>query len=204
MSTPSAVAAGITSPASAATRNTRNFAAVVLTISMAMAQAAHMPKARLLFWLVLAGLVVVLDQLSKALVQGQLLFAERVEVLPVFDITLLYNSGAAFSLLADGAGYQRWFFTLIAVLATVLIVYWLNKNPQQKLFCTALSLILGGAIGNACDRLLHGHVTDFLLFYYNNWYFPAFNVADIAISCGAVLLILDEIRHVRQRRKTST
>ncbi len=171
---------------------------------MAMAQAAHMPKARLLFWLVLAGLVVVLDQLSKALVQGQLLFAERVEVLPVFDITLLYNSGAAFSLLADGAGYQRWFFTLIAVLATVLIVYWLNKNPQQKLFCTALSLILGGAIGNACDRLLHGHVTDFLLFYYNNWYFPAFNVADIAISCGAVLLILDEIRHVRQRRKTST
>jgi signal peptidase II len=126
-------------------------------------------------------------------------------VLPFFDFTLLYNPGAAFSFLADGHGLQRWLFSAIALIAVVLILHLLWRNPRQPLFCTAIAAILGGAVGNLIDRIQHGHVVDFLLFYWRQWYFPAFNVADVAITCGAALLILDEVlRWRRARGKSST
>lgn len=149
-------------------------------------------------WLLIAAVIVLGDQISKQYMENALHYAERRPVLPFFDFTLLYNPGAAFSFLADGAGWQRWFFTVVALLATTLIVYMLRKNPHQKLFCASLALILGGAIGNVIDRVWHAHVIDFLLFYWRDWYFPAFNVADIAISCGAILLILDEFIRIKK------
>lgn len=158
-------------------------------------------KPGFLWWLMIAAIIVLLDQITKFYMDSTLLYAQRWSILPFFDFTLLYNPGAAFSFLADGSGWQRWFFTAIALIATVLIVHLLRKTPQQKLFCTSLSLILGGAIGNVIDRVLHGHVVDFLLFYWRDWYFPAFNLADVAITCGAILLILDEFIRLRKHKK---
>lgn len=156
-------------------------------------------------WLAFAALVVVLDQITKIWFDSNLQFGERWHVLPFFDFTLLYNTGAAFSFLADGQGWQRWFFTVIALGAAALIVHLLRRSPGETLFCAALACVLGGAVGNVIDRIQHGHVIDFLLFYWNDWFFPAFNVADISITIGAVLLVLDEIvriRHQRRQRKT--
>lgn len=155
-----------------------------------------------IYWLLIAVVIVIVDQITKQAIDQNFSYAERLNLLPFFDLTLLYNPGAAFSFLADGAGWQRWFFTAIALIATVLIVHLLRKHPEQKLFCASLSLILGGAIGNLIDRLAHSHVIDFLLFYWRDAYFPAFNVADIAISCGAVLLILDELLRLKKHKKT--
>ncbi len=152
-------------------------------------------------WLLIALIIVLADQATKQYMDSTLLYAQRRSILPFFDFTLLYNPGAAFSFLADGAGWQRWFFTGIALIATTLIVYMLRKNPQQKLFCASLALILGGAIGNVIDRVAHAHVIDFLLFFWRDWYFPAFNIADIAITCGAILLILDELIRIRKNKK---
>jgi signal peptidase II len=154
-------------------------------------------------WMLGALLIVVLDQVSKAYFDSALQYGERWHVLPVFDFTLLYNTGAAFSFLAEGQGWQRWFFTAVAVGAVGLILHLLRRSPGQTLFCASLMCILGGAVGNAIDRVQHGHVVEFLLFYWNDWYFPAFNVADIAITCGAVLLILDEIRRIRRERRNT-
>jgi len=151
-------------------------------------------------WLAGALVIVVLDQFSKAYVNSHLRYGQRLHVLPVFDITLLYNPGAAFSFLAEDGGWQRWLFTLIALGAAGLIIHLLRKNPGQTLFCASMMAILGGAVGNVTDRLQHGHVIDFLLFYWNNWYFPAFNIADVSITCGAALLILDEILRMRRER----
>ena len=153
-------------------------------------------------WLAGALLIVVLDQVSKIWFDNQLHYQERWNVLPFFDFTLLYNPGAAFSFLAGGQGWQRWLFTGIAVAAIGLIIHLLRRHAGQALFCAALMLILGGAAGNVIDRLAYGHVIDFLLFYWNDWFFPAFNIADIAITCGAVLLVLDEILRVRRTRRT--
>lgn len=155
-------------------------------------------------WLTGALAIVALDQLSKIWFDSHLHYAERLRVLPFFDFTLLYNPGAAFSFLAGEQGWQRWLFTIIAVTAIVLIVHLLRRHVNQKLFCTSLMLILGGAAGNLIDRVIYGHVVDFLLFYWKDWYFPAFNVADIAITCGAVLLVLDEILRVRRSRRNPT
>jgi signal peptidase II len=152
-------------------------------------------------WLGLALVLIALDQITKIAFVQALSYGERVLVLPFFDFTLLYNTGAAFSFLADGDGSQRWIFTLIALIAAVVIVRLLYTHTADTLFCLALSCILGGALGNAIDRLTHGHVVDFLLFYWKDWYFPAFNVADIAITCGAALLIFDEILQARRRRR---
>src|SRR5690606_35792653 len=113
----------------------------------------------------------------------------------------LYNPGAAFSFLASGQGWQRWLFTAIALCAVGLILHLLRRNPRQTLFCSSLTCILGGAVGNLIDRIQHGHVIDFFLFYWKGWSFPAFNVADIAITCGAALLILDEILRIRREKK---
>lgn len=164
-------------------------------------QAAAAPAIPLWRWLAWAVLLVIIDQLTKQYFDTRLAYGERWPILPFFDFTLLYNPGAAFSFLASGQGWQRWLFTGIAIGATVLILVMLRRHAQQTLFCTALATILGGAIGNLIDRLLHGHVVDFLLFHWNQWYFPAFNVADIAITCGAALLILDEILRMRRERR---
>ena len=161
------------------------------------------PFARRQFWGWLAGalLIIALDQVTKIYVDSHFDYAERLGVLPFFDLTLLYNPGAAFSFLADGQGWQRWLFTAIALGAIGLIIHLLRRSPGQILFCTSLMSILGGAVGNVIDRIQHGHVIDFLLFYWNGWFFPAFNVADIAISCGAALLVVDELRRMRQERR---
>ncbi|MFA5598950.1 MAG: signal peptidase II [Pusillimonas sp.] len=163
-----------------------------------------MRKSRLGFagWLLGAALIIVADQITKIWFDTHLAYGERWPMLPFFDFTLLYNPGAAFSFLAEGQGWQRWLFSAIALVAAALILHLLWKSPGQRLFCTALMAILGGALGNLIDRLQHGHVIDFLLFYWQQWHFPAFNIADIAITCGAILLILDEIlRYVRHRRQ---
>lgn len=161
---------------------------------------------RMRTWLLGALLIIVADQISKVYFDSRLVYGERWPVLPFFDFTLLYNTGAAFSFLADGQGWQRWLFTAIALGAVSLIINLLRRSPTQMLFCTSLMCILGGAVGNVIDRIQHGHVIDFLLFYWNTWYFPAFNVADIAISLGAALLILDEVlrwRNSRQKARKS-
>ncbi|MDX3894021.1 signal peptidase II [Pusillimonas sp.] len=155
------------------------------------------------FWAWLSGavLIIVFDQLTKSYFDGNMAYAERWPVLPFFDFTLLYNPGAAFSFLAGGQGWQRWLFTAIALGAVGLILHLLRRHPGQTLFCASLTCILGGAIGNLIDRIMHGHVVDFLLFHWAGWHFPAFNVADIAITCGAALLILDEILRIRRERR---
>lgn len=145
----------------------------------------------------------VLDQITKNQVLTNLNYGQRINIAPFFDLTLLFNTGAAFSFLANSGGFQRWIFTAIALFAIVLIVYWLNKYKDNKLFCLAITLILAGAIGNVYDRIILGHVIDFLLFYWNDWYFPAFNIADISISCGAFLLIIDELIRIKSNRKNS-
>lgn len=155
------------------------------------------------YWLLGALAIIVADQLTKGYFDSSMRYGERWNVLPFFDFTLLYNPGAAFSFLADGQGWQRWLFTAIALAAIGLILHLLRRHPRQLLFCASLTAILGGAVGNLVDRMQHGHVVDFLLFYWDSWYFPAFNVADIGISVGAALLILDEVlRMRRERRKT--
>lgn len=153
------------------------------------------------FWLAGAFLIIIIDQITKLYFETQLVYGERWVVAPFFDFTLLYNTGAAFSFLADGQGWQRWLFTAIALGATGLILHMLRRHPEQTLFCTSLMCILGGALGNVIDRIAHGHVIDFLLFYWNTWHFPAFNVADIAITVGAGLLILDELLRMKRERQ---
>jgi len=156
---------------------------------------------RLVGWLLLAVIIIVVDQLTKVYFDTHLTYGQRWHLLPFFDFTLLYNPGAAFSFLADGQGWQRWLFTAIALGATGLILHLLRRNSGQTLFSASLACILGGAVGNVIDRILHGHVIDFLLFYWGDWAFPAFNVADVAITCGAILLILDELLRLRRERK---
>jgi len=158
-------------------------------------------QTRLWRWLVWALLLVLLDQITKRYFNATLAYGERWPVLPFFDFTLLYNPGAAFSFLAQGQGWQRWLLTGIAAAAVAFILRMLARNPHERLFCTALASILGGALGNLIDRLQHGHVVDFLLVYGKTWVFPAFNVADVAITCGAGLLILDEVLRMRRERR---
>lgn len=152
-------------------------------------------------WLLLAGLIVIGDQLSKFAILDSLQYGQRLALIPGwFDLTLVYNTGAAFSFLASAGGWQRWFFVGIGIGATLFMLWMLARHPGQRLFAFALSLIMGGAVGNVIDRLLHGKVVDFLLVYRDPWYWPAFNVADSAITVGAVFLIIDEFRRVRRAR----
>ena len=146
-------------------------------------------------WLWLSLVVIVLDQATKFLVTRFFELYERVEVLPVLDFTLLHNTGAAFSLLADAPGWQRWFFIGLACAVSVLLIVWIWRTPRgEKLLPLALALILGGAVGNVIDRIVHGYVVDFIHAHWGDAYFPAFNIADSAITIGAVLLILDAFR----------
>jgi signal peptidase II len=144
-------------------------------------------------WLALSTLIVAADQLTKYLAV-QHLTGKSIEVASFFNLVLVYNAGAAFSFLSDAAGWQRGLFIAIALIASVWIVYLLQKYPQQRLFALALSLVLAGAIGNVIDRILFGAVVDFLDFHAFGYHWPAFNVADSAISCGAVLLVWDALR----------
>ena len=152
-------------------------------------------------WLFASAAVVALDQLSKWLVQQLLGVGQSISVLPVFDLVLVYNTGAAFSFLSSAPGWQHELFVGIALAASALIVYLLRKHPHDRMFCFALSLILGGAIGNLIDRLALGAVVDFLLLHAMGYHWPAFNLADSAITCGAGLLIWHSLR--RPRAKTS-
>ena len=149
-------------------------------------------------WLWLSATVIVLDQATKFLVTRFLELYDRVEVLPVLDFTLLHNTGAAFSMLANASGWQRWFFIALASGVSLLLLVWIWRTPRgEKMLPLALSLILGGAVGNLIDRILHGYVVDFIHAHWGAAYFPAFNVADSAITIGAGLLILDAFRERR-------
>ncbi|MEE9494779.1 MAG: signal peptidase II [Gammaproteobacteria bacterium] len=146
-------------------------------------------------WFSLAGLVIVLDQLTKYFANSMLDYGQPLSVLPSFNLTLLYNRGAAFSFLNDAGGWQRWFFTAIAVVAIVFIVVWIRKlGKHETLLAFALALILGGAAGNLIDRVLFGYVIDFIQVFYSEYFFPAFNIADSAISVGAVFLIWSNLK----------
>jgi signal peptidase II len=152
-------------------------------------------RRRLVRWMTLALLVAVLDQWTKHLILASCQAGEVRQITEFFNLVLAYNKGAAFSFLSDAAGWQRPAFIAIAVGAIVLIVWLLARSPGQRAFCAGLSLILGGAIGNVWDRLLLGHVVDFLDVHAAGYHWPAFNVADSAITAGAVLLILDGFRN---------
>jgi len=151
-------------------------------------------------WLVIAAVIAVLDQYTKTLILGAFQLHEGKVVTSFFNLVRAHNPGAAFSFLAGAGGWQRWFFTGLALVATVVITWMLRKHSDQKLFATALTLILGGAVGNVIDRLIHGYVVDFLQFHWNGAAFPSFNLADSAITLGAVLLIVDELRRVKASR----
>ena len=148
-------------------------------------------------WLALAAVIVVIDQITKFVIMQNFVLHETLFVTSFFNLVRVHNSGAAFSLLADAGGWQRVFFIVVAVVASIWVVWLLRRYPQQKLFCLALGMILGGAIGNLIDRVLFGAVVDFVQVHYAGYFFPAFNVADSAITCGAGLLIWDGIKPQR-------
>ena len=161
--------------------------------------AASKSGSGMLPWLGLAAIIVLLDQVTKITITRLFEYGETLPVTGFFNLVLVYNPGAAFSFLGDAGGWQRYFFTAVALGAVLYILYLLKRHPGQTLFCLALSLIMGGAIGNVIDRMAYGHVIDFLDFYWTGiGHFPAFNVADIAISVGAFLFIADELRRVNK------
>ncbi|MCX7276720.1 MAG: signal peptidase II [Burkholderiales bacterium] len=155
-------------------------------------------SASVLPWLGLALIILILDQFTKVLITGYYQLGDSTPVTSFFNIVRAHNTGAAFSFLHDAGGWQRWFFTGIGVAAALFIVWMLRKHAGQKLFCFAMACVLGGAIGNVIDRVLHGYVVDFLDFYWRNMHFAAFNLADAAITLGAICLILDELLRVRR------
>ena len=165
---------------------------------MARAGQAARGDSRLSLWLALASIVVLLDQFIKVLVVGYFQLGEGVAVTGFFNLVRAHNTGAAFSFLADASGWQRWFFTALGLVAAGAMVWMLKKHPAQRLFSFAIACILGGAVGNVIDRLTRGYVVDFLDFHWQGMHFPAFNLADSAITLGAACLILDELLRVRR------
>ena len=162
--------------------------------------ARHRGGLRLLHWLAIALLIVLVDQFTKLLIVGSMQLGDSRMVTYFFKIVRAHNSGAAFSFLADASGWQRWFFTGLGSVAAVFMVWLLRSHADEKLFCFAISCVLGGAVGNVIDRVLYGYVVDFLDFHWMAMHFPAFNVADSAITLGASCLILDEVLRVRRSR----
>jgi len=152
----------------------------------------------LLLWLGIAVILVLLDQVSKITMSRLLVYGQSEMITPYFNLVMVYNQGAAFSFLANSGGWQRWFFSGLALVVSLVIIWMLHKNATQRLFCWALTLILGGAVGYLIDRLLYGHVIDFLDFHIGTLHWPAFNVADSAITVGAALFVLDELRRVNR------
>lgn len=154
-----------------------------------------------LSWLWLAAAIIALDLGTKALASSMLSYGEPVPVLPSFNLTLLHNTGAAFSFLAGEAGWQRWFFIALAAVVSVVLVRWLaTLKVGERWMACAITLILGGAIGNVYDRVVHGYVVDFLHFYWNQYHFPAFNLADTAITIGAIMMVVDLFRKPQEQR----
>jgi signal peptidase II len=175
------------------------------------AQAVSMPATApeadpsALRWLWLSLGVIVADQITKAIVVARFQLFERIDVLPILEFTRLHNYGAAFSLLHDAGGWQHYFFVTLALLVSAGIVWWLSRLRFRAgaMLASGLALILGGALGNVIDRLVHGHVVDFIHFHWQQrWYFPAFNVADTAITIGAALLIIDSLLESRRAATT--
>jgi signal peptidase II len=162
--------------------------------------ATKKPAASMLPWLGLALILFIADQFTKVLILGYYKLGDSTYVTSFFNVVRVHNTGAAFSFLAGAGGWQRWFFTAIGVIATLFILWLLRSHSGQRLFSFALACVLGGAVGNVVDRLLHGYVVDFLDFHYAGWHFPAFNVADSAITIGAACLILDELLRVRRTK----
>jgi len=154
----------------------------------------------LLLWLGLAFIIVLADQFTKVLIVGYYQLGDSSLVTSFFNVVRAHNQGAAFSFLADASGWQRWFFTGLGVLAAGVIIWMLKSHAGQRLFCFALACVLGGAVGNVIDRMLYGYVVDFLDFHSHGYHFPAFNLADSAITLGATCLILDELLRVRRAR----
>jgi signal peptidase II len=151
-------------------------------------------------WLGIAAIVILCDQLTKIMVEKLFVFGEEKVITSFFNLVLAYNKGAAFGFLNNQPGWQRYFFTAIGIIAVTFIIYLLRRHSGQRLFCWALALIMGGAIGNVIDRILYGHVIDFLDFHFGSWgHFPAFNIADSAICLGAFLFIYDELRRVNKQ-----
>ncbi|HJP04941.1 MAG: signal peptidase II [Chromatiales bacterium] len=152
-------------------------------------------------WLILSLVLVIADQVTKLLVVSNLDEFERIKLLPVFDLVRFHNTGAAFSFLANAGGWQHWLFTGIAIVVSVGIVWYQWGLPQQgcRTLAAGLALVLGGAVGNLIDRLLQGYVVDFLLVYYGDWHWPAFNVADSSITVGVTLIIIDSMFLERKR-----
>jgi signal peptidase II len=153
-----------------------------------------MLKRSLWQWLAISFVVILLDLYTKHLVQQSFMLGDKLFVTSFFDLVRYHNEGAAFSFLADAGGWQKWFFTTVSIVASVFILYLLNKHQQEKLFSLGLALVLGGAIGNLYDRVTLGYVVDFLSFHLNNLYWPAFNVADSAITVGVGILLLDSFK----------
>jgi len=150
-------------------------------------------------WLGLSLVIVLLDQFTKRLILSFYHYGDATYVTSFFNVVRAHNTGAAFSFLADGDGWQRWLFTGIGVAAAGFIIWMLKSHAGQKLFSFAMAAILGGAVGNVIDRMMHGYVVDFLDFSFGGRHFPAFNVADSAITLGAICLVLDELRRVRRK-----
>jgi signal peptidase II len=158
-------------------------------------------------WLGLAAVVILADQVTKTLIVGWFQLGDARRVTSFFDLVRAHNTGAAFSFLSNASGWQRWFFITLGLVASAFIIWMIRSHPTQKLFCFAVAMILGGALGNVIDRVIHGYVVDFLAFHadflkplFHGGYFPAFNVADSAITLGAGCLILDEVQRVRRGR----
>lgn len=158
----------------------------------------------MLKWIWLTVIVVIFDQLTKYIASTTLDMYQSISVMPMFNWTLRHNTGAAFSFLADAGGWQRWFFAVIAVVVSAVIILWIKRLEQhEKWQAAALALVLGGAIGNVIDRIWLGYVVDFIHVYYQQWHFPAFNIADSAITIGVIMIIIDSIREYRVERKST-
>lgn len=155
----------------------------------------------MLRWLWLSLMVVVFDQVSKQLVESNFLVFEAMPLLPYLNLTLVYNEGAAFSFLSDQDGWQRWFFIVVGLIVSLVLIIWISRLAvNQRLSAVALSLVVGGALGNILDRLFLGHVVDFIDVYYGDWHWPAFNVADSAITLGVILMLVEAVREEHRRK----
>ena len=160
----------------------------------------HRGGGGMLPWLGLALIILIADQFTKVLILGYYQLGDSTAVTSFFNIVRVHNTGAAFSFLASAGGWQRWFFTVLGVCAALFILWMLKSHSGQRLFSFAMACILGGAVGNVIDRVLYGYVVDFLDFHWRGMHFPAFNIADSAITIGAIALILDELLRVRRGR----